>query len=58
MNIFAKAAQQAQGKTLEAVESESKAIQEAEISGVPNSVLRSVLFTATKRGKRVYSFIF
>lgn len=74
----------AQGKTLEAVESESKAIQEAEIRGekivltpqapaeqkqeaqaqlpmwgerirgVPNSVLRSALFTATKRGKRAY----
>lgn len=73
---------QAQGKTVEQVQEELKASQEAEIRGekvtlpkvqeqkkeaqaqlpmwgdrvrgVPNSVLRSALFTATKRGKRQY----
>lgn len=73
----------AQGKTVEQVQSDMKAMQEAEIRGekitlpqqypeqkqevqpqlpmwgerirgVPNSVLRSALFTATKRGKRAY----
>lgn len=83
-NILLARIAKAQGKTLEAVESESKAIKEAEIRGekitlpkqvpaeqkqeaqaqlpmwgervrgVPNSVLRSALFTATKRGKRQY----
>lgn len=73
----------AQGKTVEQVQSDMKAMQEAEIRGekitlpqqvheqkqeiqsqlplwgekirgVPNSVLRSALFSATKRGKRAY----
>ena len=82
-NILLARIAKAQGKTLETVESELKAMQEAEIRGekitlpqqalepkkdvqvqlpmwgerirgVPNSVLRSALFTATRRGKRQY----
>lgn len=82
---IAKIIAKAQGKTVDAVQSELKKSQEAEIRGenvtlppqqqavtqkaelqaslplwgdrirgVPNSVLRSALFTATKRGKRAY----